>query len=85
METTLRSGAILMKFTQNMCMDDKISWPKNFKNWTGERGTPHRPIFLTCMDPTLKSGAILMKFTQEVYMDEQISWTKGVPLTDFYF
>ena len=63
METTLKSGAILMKFTQDVCMDEKISWTTNFENWTGGRGTPNRLIFLTCMEPTLKDAAILMKFT----------------------
>ena len=30
METTLRSGAILMKFTQDVRMDEKVYWTKNF-------------------------------------------------------
>ena len=50
---------------------------KIFKS-AGGRGTPHRPIFLTCMEPTIKSNAILMKFTQDVVMDEKISQTKNV-------
>ena len=58
-------------------MHEKISQAKNFQNWTGGRGTLHRPIFLNCMEPDLKSGAILMKFTQDVCMDEKISWTKN--------
>ena len=65
-----------MKFTQDEWMDEKISWAKNFRNRTGGRGTPHRLIFLACMEPTLESAAILMKFTQDVWMDEEISWTK---------
>ena len=40
--------------------------------------TPHKPIFLTCMETTHKSDAILMKFTQDVCMDEKISWTKNL-------
>ena len=47
MEPTLKSGAILMKFTQDVGMDEKISWTKNFENRTEGRGTPHRPIFFT--------------------------------------
>ena len=92
MEPTLKSGAILMKFTQDVCMDEIISQTKNFKNWTGGRGTPHRHIFLTCMEPALKTAAILMKFTQNVRMDETISRKKkfligrarGVPLIDVH-
>ena len=53
-----------MKFTQDVCMDEKISWTKNFKNWPGGRGTPHRPIFFTCMETTLKSATIFMKFAK---------------------
>ena len=52
METTLKSGAILMKFTQDVCMDEKISWTKICLDWTGGRGTPHRPIFLNSMETT---------------------------------
>ena len=66
-----------MKFTQVVYVDGKIFQTKNFYNWTGGRGTPHRPIFLTCMETTLKSGAIVMKFTQDVCMDEKIFWTKN--------
>ena len=72
MDPTLKSGAIFMKLTQDVCMCEKISQTKNFLNWSKGRGAPHRPIFLTCMEPTLKSGAILMKFTQDVYIDEEI-------------
>ena len=78
MEHTLKSWAILMKFTQNVYIDEEIFQIKNFHNWTGGKGTPHRPIFLTCMESALKSGAILMKFTQNVYMEEKISWTKKI-------
>jgi len=53
-----------MKFTQDVCMDEKIFQTKKFQNWTGGRGTPHRPIFLTCMETTLKSATIFMKFTK---------------------
>ena len=53
MKTTFKSGAILMKFTQDVCMDKKIFQTKNFQNWTGGRGTSHRPKFLTCMETTL--------------------------------
>ena len=76
METTLKSGAILMKFAQDVCVTGKYPG-KKFLNSVGGRGTPHRPIFLACMETTLKSGAILMKFTQDVCMDEKISWTKN--------
>ena len=57
-------------------------------------GTPHRPIFLTCMEPAQKSGAIRIKVLQDVCMDEKISWAKnffksvgggGVPPIDLYF
>ena len=41
---------------------------KSVRGW----GTPHRPIFSTCIETTLKIGAILMKFTQDVCMDEKI-------------
>ena len=30
METTIKSAAFFMKFTQNVCMDEKISWTNNF-------------------------------------------------------
>ena len=53
-----------MKFTQDVRMDEKISWTKNFSFWTGGTGTPHRPIFLICIEPTLKGAAIFMKFTK---------------------
>ena len=66
-----------MKFTQDVCMDEKISWTKIFQFWSGGRGNPHRPIFLTCMGTTLKNASILMKFAQDVCMDEKISWTKN--------
>ena len=36
----------------------------------GGKGTPHRPITLTCMEPTLKSAVNFMKFIQDVCMDE---------------
>ena len=45
MEPVRKSGAILMKFTQDACMDEKITWTKNFKNRSGGKGTPHRPTF----------------------------------------
>ena len=38
MEPTLKSVAILMKFTQDVCMDEKISWTKHFYNGRGEGG-----------------------------------------------
>ena len=66
-----------MKFTQDVCMGEKISWTKNFLNRLGGRGTPPRPTFLTCMETTLKSGAILMKFTQDVCTDVITFWTKS--------
>ena len=67
-----------MKFTQDVCMDEKISWAK---------------YLYYCMETTIKTGAVLVKFTQDVCMDEQISQTKilkigreeGVPLIDLYF
>ena len=64
MKPTLESTAILMKFTQNVCMDEKISWTKNFKNRSGGEAYPHRPTFLTCMEPALKGAVIFMKFTK---------------------
>jgi len=36
----------------------------NGSNRPGARGTPHRPIFLTCMENTLKNATIFMKFTK---------------------
>ena len=53
-----------------------VYWEIERRSTTGRRGTPHRPIFLTCMDPTLESAAILMKFTHNVWMNEKRSWTK---------
>ena len=73
MEPPLKICVILMKFTQDVYMDEKISWTKFFFKRTGGRGTPHRPIFLTSTERTLKSCWILMKFTQDVCMDEKIS------------
>ena len=44
----------------------KYSGQKIFEIGLGGWGTPHRPIFSTCIETTLKIGAILMKFTQDV-------------------
>ena len=35
MEPTLESATILMKFTQDVCMDEKTSWPTNVWNRMG--------------------------------------------------
>ena len=40
METTLKSGAILMEFRQDVCMDEKISWTKKFLKSVGGEGYP---------------------------------------------
>ena len=40
METTLKIGAIYMKFAQDVCMDEKIFWTKNFFNRSEGGGVP---------------------------------------------
>jgi len=77
MAPTTKRAPIFMKFTQDVMMDEKISWTKNFSIRMGGRCAPHRPILFTCMAPTTKSAPIFMKFTQNVWMDEKISWTKN--------
>ena len=69
-EPTLKSTAILMKFTQDVWMDEGISGKKFLFKSDGREGYTHRLIFSTCVEPTLKSDTILMKFTQDVCMDE---------------
>ena len=93
MAPTTKSAPIFMKFTQNVWMDEKISWTKNFWNRMGGRDASHRPIFLTFMAPTTKSAPIFRKFTQDVgWMRKcpgktifQLEWEGGVPLIDLYY
>ena len=59
-----------------MCFGNGSVGIANGRNRTGGSGTPHKPIFSTCLEPDLESAAILMKFTQDVCNDEKTSWPK---------
>ena len=48
----------------NVCFDEYSAGIANGRNRTAGRGTPLRPIFLTCMQTTLKSPAIYVRFVR---------------------